>query len=324
MKLERLMAITILLLNRKRVQAQELADRLEVSLRTIYRDLESLSLAGIPIVSYTGTEGGYEIMDSFRMDRQMLSFDELLALFTALRGLQSSQALNHTHVDRLLDKVGALVSQAEQGRLAERDQVLIDFTPWRNSETERSKYDSLQKSINDKKLIRFTYTDGQGEESERCVEPMGLVLKKYSWYLHGYCLNRTDYRIFKLSRLRDMQVLDESFNRRAMTLTKLNERWGTPQQQQQTIDLVLRFTGEAKVSAADRFDENEIERLADGSLLVRTTFPDGKWIIGFLLHYKTDLIILEPAHIAAEVRKMALDISALYLDSGHAVLNKDG
>ena len=88
MKLEQeLMAITILLLNRKRVQAQELADRLEVSLRTIYRDLESLNLAGIPIVSYTGAEGGFEIMENFRLDRQMLSFDELIALSTALRGL---------------------------------------------------------------------------------------------------------------------------------------------------------------------------------------------------------------------------------------------
>ncbi|MFE6954519.1 helix-turn-helix transcriptional regulator, partial [Bacillus velezensis] len=90
MKLERLMTITILLLNRKRVQAQELADQLVVSLRTIYRDLDSLGQAGIPIVSYTGMEGGYEIMDSFRLDRQLLSFDELTALSTALRGLEST------------------------------------------------------------------------------------------------------------------------------------------------------------------------------------------------------------------------------------------
>lgn len=323
MKLERLMAITILLLNRRRVQAHELADRLEVSLRTIYRDLDSLSLAGIPIVSYTGTEGGYEIMDSFRMDRQMLSLDELIALSTALRGLQSTQALNHANLDLLLDKVGALVSQAEHGRFAERDQVIVDFTPWKNSEAERTKYESLQKAINDKKLLHFTYTNGQGEETQRYVEPMGLVLKGYAWYLHGYCLSREDYRIFKLTRIWDMQVHTDSFNRRTMTLTKLNERWGMPRKHQ-TVDLVLRFSGEAKVSAADRFDENEIERLADGSLLVRTSVPDEKWIIGYLLHYKTDVLILEPAHIAAEVKKTALEISAMYLDSGHTAVQKGG
>ena len=87
MKLERLMTITILLLNRKRIQAQELADRLEVSLRTVYRDLDSLGQAGIPIVSYTGMEGGYEIRDSFRLDLQWLSFYEMTALSTAIRGL---------------------------------------------------------------------------------------------------------------------------------------------------------------------------------------------------------------------------------------------
>ncbi|XEC94913.1 helix-turn-helix transcriptional regulator [Paenibacillus tarimensis] len=315
MKLERLMAITILLLNRKRVQAHELADRLEVSLRTIYRDLESLSLAGIPIVSYTGTEGGYEIMDSFRLDRQMLSFDELAALFTALRSLQSTQAMNHATIDRLLDKVGALVSKAEQGRLEESGQIIVDFTPWRSSDSERNKYESLHKAINDRRLIRFDYTDGQGEETERCIEPMGLALKCYNWYLHGYCLQREDYRTFRLSRIRDLQILMDSFQRRDMPLTKLSERW-RPNRNEHTARLVLRFSGAAKVAAADHFDESDIERLQDGSLLVRTVLPHEKWLIGFLLQFKTDVHILEPEQIAAEVRKTALEIAALYPDSG--------
>lgn len=314
MKLERLMAITILLLNRKRVQAQELAERLEVSLRTIYRDLESLSLAGIPIVSYTGTEGGYEIMESFRLDRQMLSLDELIVLFTALRGLQSTQALTPTHMDRLLDKVGALVSQAEQDRFADGDQILIDLTPWRTNGAERSKYESLQKAVQDKKLIRFAYTDGKGEETERLVEPMGLALKSYAWYLHGYCLSREDYRIFKLSRIRTLEVQTESFERRPMTLSMLNERWTAPRTER-TVDLVLRFTGESKVHASDYFDEKEIEKQPDGSLLVRTALPDEKWMIGFLLRFRTEVLILEPAHLAAAVRRTALEIAALYPSS---------
>ncbi|MBD2864131.1 helix-turn-helix transcriptional regulator [Paenibacillus oceani] len=314
MKLERLMAITILLLNRKRVQAQELAERLEVSLRTIYRDLESLSLAGIPIVSYTGTEGGYEIMESFRLDRQMLSLDELIVLCTALRGLQSTQAPTPANMDRLLDKVGALVSQAEQDRFADGDQILIDLTPWRNNGAERTKYESLQKAVQDKKLISFAYTDGKGEETERLVEPMGLALKSYSWYLHGYCLSREDYRIFKLSRIRTLEVQPESFERRAMTLSMLNERWTAPRTER-TVDLVLRFTGESKVHASDYFDEKEIEKQPDGSLLVRTALPDEKWMIGFLLRFRTEVLILEPAHLAAAVRRTALEIAALYPSS---------
>lgn len=317
MKLERLMAITIILLNRKRVQAQELADRMEVSLRTIYRDLESLSLAGIPIVSYTGTEGGYEIMDSFRLDRQLLSFDELMALFTALRGLQSTQAMDDSSMDRLLEKVGALVSRTEQGRLVEREQMLVDFTPWRTSEAERKKVDTLNKAIHEKTLIRFAYTDGQGQETERCVEPMGLVLKGYKWYLHGYCLEREDYRIFRLSRIRDLLELEELFQRRDIELAALNEKWKQPQSQtRRHVGVVLHFSNTVKVAVADRFDEDEIERLPDGSFLVRTTLLDQDWMIGFLLTFRSELRILEPAHLAAAVRKAALDIAGLYLESG--------
>nr|WP_223285548.1 YafY family protein [Paenibacillus sp. PL91] len=307
------MAITILLLNRKRVQAQELADRLEVSLRTIYRDLESLNLAGIPIVSYTGAEGGFEIMENFRLDRQMLSFDELIALSTALRGLQSTQAFSNQNLDGLLDKVGALVAKAEQGRMAGADQVIIDLNPWKSSSSERNKYDTLHKAVSDKRLIHFTYTNGQGGETERCIEPMGLVLKGYTWYLHGYCLNRDDYRMFRLSRIRNLLILEDTFQRRIVTLSELNENWG-PQRDSKMVDLVLRFTGPAKVPAEDHFDSEEIERQPDGSLIVRVRYPDNDWLIGFLLHFRTDLFILEPLHIAEKVRKSALEISKLYID----------
>ncbi|MFC0332396.1 helix-turn-helix transcriptional regulator [Paenibacillus sepulcri] len=315
MKLERLMAITMLLLNRKRVQAQELAERLEVSLRTIYRDMESLSLSGIPIVSHTGTDGGFEIMEGYRLDRQMLTYDELTALITALRGLQSTQAMDRLNMDRLLQKVGALVSQAEQGRLADREHIHIDFTPWKNSESERNKYDALLKAVQDNKLVSYAYTDGQGGDTKRRIEPIGLVLRRYDWYLQGYCLDREDYRTFKLSRIRDLYVLEDSFQRRNVALSNLNERWKAPGYTE-TIDLVLRCSGESIASVADHFDESELERLPDDSIMVRTTLPNEKWVIGFLLHFKSDVLVLEPAYIAAEVRRIALEISALYRDSG--------
>jgi predicted DNA-binding transcriptional regulator YafY len=320
MKLERLMAITIILLNRKRVQAQELADRMEVSLRTIYRDLESLCLAGIPIVSYTGTEGGYEIMDSFRLDRQMLSFDELIALFTALRGLQSTQAMNESSMERLLEKVGALVSRTEQGSLVDREQIMVDFTPWRTSEFERKKYDTLHKAVQEKKLIRFVYTDGKGQETERTVEPIGLVLKGYMWYLHGYCLEREDYRIFKLSRIWELHALTESFQRRDVELSTLNENWRYPNHQtEQMIDVILHFSDAAKVAVADRFEEDEIERQPDGSFLVKTSLPDQMWLISYLLSYRSQLRILAPAHLAAAVRSAALEIAGMYDEAGKII-----
>ncbi|MCR8642877.1 YafY family transcriptional regulator [Paenibacillus sp. N1-5-1-14] len=324
MKLERMMAITILLLNRKRVQAQELADKMEVSLRTIYRDLESLNMAGIPIVSYTGSEGGYEIMDSFRLDRQMLSFDELISLSTALRGLKSTQAVEHTHMDRLLDKVGALVTQAEQGKANTSEQVLVDFTPWRNNETEKIKYESLQAAVQGTKLIKFGYTDGKGEETERHVEPIGLVLKGYSWYLHAYCLTRQDYRIFRLSRVQNLLLMPDTFIRRDVSLAELNKRMERPHWTNNgRSELTLQFLGDAKVAAVDHFNDDSIEKLPDGSLLVHTSLPDGKWLLGFLLQYGTNVIVHKPTKLAADIRQTALQIASLYQDSGQLTERKD-
>ncbi|MFC4304126.1 helix-turn-helix transcriptional regulator [Cohnella boryungensis] len=314
MKLERLMTITILLLNRKRIQAQELADRLEVSLRTVYRDLDTLGQAGIPIVSYTGMEGGYEIMDSFRLDRQLLSFDELTALSTALRGLESTKAYDRTNMDLLLSKVGAMVAQAEQGRAGEGERIHIDFTPWKNSEEDRSRYDSLRQAVNDRRLIRLKYTSRKGEEQEREIEPMALVLKNYTWYLHGYCRLRGDYRIFKLSRIRELAMQSDTFVRRAESLAELNDRWVNPEasNQQEAIPVVFQFKASAAVSVMDRYDEGEIERLPDGKLIVRTSYRNEKWLITSVLHYGTDVIVLEPADIAAKIRQAALDIAKQY------------
>jgi len=316
MKLERLMTITILLLNRKRIQAQELADRLEVSLRTVYRDLDTLGQAGIPIVSYTGMEGGYEIMDSFRLDRQLLSFDELTALSTALRGLESTKAYDDSNMDLLLSKVGAMVAQAEQGRAGagEGERIHIDFTPWKNSSEDRTRYDSLRQAVNDRKLLRFKYTSRKGEEQEREVEPMTLVLKTYSWYLHGYCRLRGDYRIFKLSRIRELAVQSETFVRRAEPLAQIKDQWVNPQEsdKQEVIPVVFRFKASAAVSVMDRCTESEIERLPDGTLIVRSIYPNEKWLITNVLHYATDVIVLEPADIAAKIRQAALDIAAQY------------
>ena len=311
MKLERLMTITILLLNRKRIQAQELADKLEVSLRTIYRDLDSLGQAGIPIVSYTGTEGGYEIMDSFRLDRQLLSLEELSTLFAALRGLESTKVYDRHNMDRLLGKVGAMVAQAEQGRPGGSDRIDIDLTPWKNSEGDQARYNTIRQAVSEQRLLSIQYTNSSGEQQERIVEPMGLVLKNYGWYLYAYCRLRCDYRIFKLSRIRGLHLQEDTFARRVESLAELSDRWSV-RRKSDLIPITLRFQASAEAAVMDRFDEKDIERMADGTLIVRAIYPNEKWLIDSVLHFRTQVVVLEPASIAQKVRQAALDIAELY------------
>lgn len=301
----------MILLNRKRVQAHDLANQLEVSLRTIYRDLERLNTAGIPIVSFTGAEGGFEIMENFRLERQMLSLDDLAALSTALRGLQSANVFNGQQLDALLNKVGALVSKAESKGFHSNEDVMIDLSPWRNSSHEQLKYAELTKAIQNTKLVGFTYTNVQGQGSERRIEPMGMVLKGYTWYLYGYCLQLNDYRNFRLSRIRSLTTLPGAFERRAISLSELNRHWG-PKSNDEMIDLVLRFSGTARVQAEDHFDESEIQRQSDGSLIVRARYPNNDWLIGFLLGFRTGVFVLSPPFVASALKEAAMNITKLY------------
>jgi predicted DNA-binding transcriptional regulator YafY len=311
LKIDRLLAITMLLLNRRRVGAKELSERFEVSLRTIYRDLESINQSGIPIVSYPGADGGYEIMDQYRLDRQLLSLEELQSIILALKSMQPS--LEEQDIGGLMDKVGALMSKSEQGATASlSQQIVIDLNPWHGGHAEKEKLSIIKNAVRDTKLIRFAYTNSQGEDSQRVCEPMGIVLKRYIWYLHGYCQLRKDFRIFRLSRIEHLIVLSEAFERRDLPAEQLDFRWSRSSADRQTVRLVLQFTPRAKARIQDYFTHGEIVLQPDGTLLVTAVQPEEPWLEGMLLSYGPDVKIIEPQSVAQAVLKKAQEIVQLY------------
>ncbi|MCQ6561950.1 helix-turn-helix transcriptional regulator [Paenibacillus mendelii] len=310
MKLDRLLAITMLLLGRRRVSAKELSDRFEVSLRTVYRDLETINQSGIPIVSYTGVTGGYEIMDQYRLDRQFLSLEELQSIIIALRGIRFS--MEEKEIGGLLDKVGALVAKSEQGAAASMSQqLLIDINPWHNGEADKEKLSVLKTAIRSTRLLRFEYTSGHGEDSERVCEPMSVVLKGYVWYLYGYCRLRQDFRIFRLSRIGRLAELPETFERREETLEQLSYPSVRPQDAPM-LRLVLRFQPHLKARILDYYRGSEIEVEPEGTLLVTVVQPDEPWVRSMLLGYGTDVTVLEPASLAQELVREARKIIRKY------------
>jgi predicted DNA-binding transcriptional regulator YafY len=310
LKLDRLLAITMMLLNHTRVSAQELAERFEVSLRTIYRDLEAVNQAGIPIVSYAGAGGGYEIMDQFKLDRQFVSLEELYAIIAALKGIRTS--VQDKDIDGLLEKVGALVGKSNpQGEPDTTQALMIDLNPWPSDRVEQGPFAELRDAIRKTRVIHFSYTDGNSTETQRVVEPIGLVLKGFAWYLHGYCRMREDYRIFRLSRIAELQVTCETFRRRPQALEELQGKWGssTPTQR---IELVLLFSPEVKARVLDSFEAEQVSTQADGSLVVRTQMSEGTWLYGMLLSYGTALKVLEPTYIGAILKEKAMAIASMY------------
>jgi predicted DNA-binding transcriptional regulator YafY len=295
MKLDRLLAITMTLLNQQRVSATELAERFEVSLRTIYRDMESINQAGIPIVSFPGSDGGYEIMPGYRIDRQVLSLDDFSAIVSALRGVRS--ATDNSDIDELLERIGAMIPGLSNGTGTAN--VDLDFTPRSNV---KDKIGPLHKAIKEFHLVQFEYLDKKGKETERTVEPMGLFLKGYAWYFYGYCLTRSDFRVFRLSRILHLKELPEPFVRRNYSLQDVEQQFRN-QVNFAKMKVVLLFRPAVKTRVRDDFGDDQVSTNPDGSLSVIASYSSVDRAVQNILSYGANVLIVDPPELIEEIQR---------------------
>ncbi|WP_419875331.1 helix-turn-helix transcriptional regulator [Candidatus Pristimantibacillus sp. PTI5] len=304
MKLDRLLSITMTLLNQPRVSATELAERFEVSLRTIYRDMDSINQAGIPIVSFPGSDGGYEIMPGYRIDKQILSLDDFSSIISALRGAQS--ATDSWDIHGLLERIGALLPASSSSVNA--GNVDFDFSPVPN---DKEKIEPLHKAIKELRLVRFDYLDNKGQQTGRTVEPMGLFLKGYVWYLYGYCLTRQAIRVFRLSRILQLRSLSDSFVRRPYTLQDVEQQF-MGQATFTKVRAVLRFHPEAKTRVRDEFGFDKVIDNPDGTMSVITHYSSTERAIRNILSYSSLVTVIEPPDLIEELTRHIKKLAELY------------
>jgi len=310
-KAERLLGITMILLSQRRVNAQTLANKYEVSIRTIYRDLETINASGIPIVSFTGSDGGYEIMEQFRIDRQIVTLDDLQSILSALKGIQSS--FDDREMDGLLTKIKALVARSEQKQMEEAGETLIfDMNPWNGRGVkDKPVLGLLRQASKNRSVISFPYTDRDGTEERREVEPMGLAWKGFAWYLYAYCRLREDYRTFRVSRIGEIRIHLERYSHRGVRMEELDARWNS-REAGPTIPIVLRFLPRMRVRVEESFGPERVETEEDGSLLVRVAYPESSWLYGMLLSYGPDVRVVEPGRLADKIRSLGEQIVRRY------------
>lgn len=291
MAVNRLFQIIFLLLEKGSVTAPELAERFEVSVRTIYRDIDTLSAVGIPIYTTPGKGGGIFIEENFVLNKSLISEQEQNQILLALQGMGM---VDQENSNALLTKLGGIFNKQNV------NWIEIDFSEWnRRSE---SSFQVLKSAIFQNRVVSFSYYGISGESEVRTVEPLKLVFKSRDWYLYGYCLLRDDYRLFKLDRMRSLQVSEQQFTRSAPE--KVLEE-GTFQSSRMT-SLTLRIDKELAYRAYENFDT--IKEQADGSYLVRTEWPDNDGLYGFLLSFGEQIEVLEPLTVR---NKMELIIDAL-------------
>lgn len=305
MKLDRMLYIITYLLNHKKVKAQELAEKFEVSVRTIYRDVDAISLAGIPIVTYQGMDGGIGIMEGFKLDKNLLTGEEIRKIVNALKGFQSIS--EDGKVKQLIEKLSGITVNMDL--MPTGNEIMIDLSSW-------SKYDQLGKeiqrikeAIQQHKLVHFLYYTNE-KLTERRVEPYQLVFKQSNWYLYAFCLIRNDFRLFKLRRMNKLSIQNVCFEPRICSVEEL--QWEETYDRDAYLEIVVLFDPSMKYAIDDIFGVENYEYLEDGRIRVLFHMPAGPWLYGFLLGFGDKAEIMEPLELREKISTMADRISEVY------------
>lgn len=301
MQISRLFEIVYILLSRRRVTAKELAGRFEVSVRTIYRDIDALSQAGVPVYATQGAGGGIYISDAYVLNKSALTDEEQGQILVALQSLSITGGYR---ADALLSRLGSLFDKKSA------DWIEIDFTRWGNRESDQRTLTTLKDAILGRRVIAFRYFGGDGANSRRSVSPLKLIYKTHAWYVQAFCHLRQDFRTFKIVRMTDIAWTGETFDRDALPTPPPLEQAAVPEPQFEPV--TLRFDRRAAWRAWDEFDPREAELMEDGAIVVRAHLPQDDWLIGYLMSFGTMVEVLEPPALRRRLVREMLSVLARY------------
>lgn len=300
MQISRLFQMLYILLERERVTASELARTLEVSVRTVYRDAQALSEAGVPIYAERGREGGLSILPTYKLNKSLLSEADRRGILASLSAMAQTGAGEQDTLRRLSAFLGG----------DDADWVRIDLADW--SGTQQTLIASLKAAILGRRLLAFDYCGENGKQTSRLVCPMMLWFKGHSWYLRAYCLTRSAVRTFKLTRMRRARIVPGEFPAEALAArtqaVAVTEHWPEPAY----IPLVARADACLGYRIYDDFGEQAVTPLEDGGFLIRTPFPPGEWVVSLMLSYGEHVQVLEPAALREEIAVRLKKMCALY------------
>ena len=303
--INRLFGIMYTLLSKETVTAAALAERFEVSVRTIYRDIEVLSQAGIPVYARKGKNGGICLMEQFVLNKMLITEEEQQQILSALLSVKETTASEEKEI---LQKLGDFFKTEMVNWIA------IDFSDWGGGQ--KLLYEDIKRAILTNKVICFDYYGQNREMSRRTVEPIQLLFKEYTWYLSAYCRERKALRLFKLTRMKRMEVLEESF----VWKEEWYEKEEMKAEKQQNVEeeyiyapmITMWIDKKEAYRVYDRFGESDIEILEDGNFVVRVAYPLDEWVYGLILSFGASAKVLEPLEIREEIKRRIADMQKNY------------
>ena len=286
MQESRLFRILYYLLDKGHATAPELAEKFEVSVRTIYRDVDAISSAGIPIYVTTGRNGGIQFLDDYVLNKTFFSDSEKLEI---LSGLQSLSAVQYPEADTVLKKLGAIF------QVGLTDWIDVDFSRWGSSaESENRLFRQLKQSILENREITFDYYNSAGDSGKRNVYPYKLVYKDKAWYLYAFCLSRSENRLFRVSRIKNLMMTEVQFERK--TDIQYHSVFPMPEEIGNLIDLELEFALDVGFRLFDTLDDTAIMKHENG-YTVKITLPENNWLYDFLMSFGDKVTIIRPKAI---------------------------
>ncbi len=330
------------------VTAGELAERFEVSVRTIYRDVESLNLAGIPIYARKGKKGGICLMETFVLDRMLVSEEEQQRILSALVSLRETGAEEESEI---LKRLGDFF------RMEPINWVAIDFSDW--SGRRNDLFVQIKEAVLGRHVMVFDYYGQYGEMRSRTVEPVQLLFKEYTWYVRAFCRTRQAMRLFKILRMKRVQVLEETFESREAHQSEFdlcqkqddseeeshlvlpsdgkaadivrNEKGAEgpaakqPEQEVQTgsvlpeqgsqdtqSEVILRIDKGEAYRIYDRFEEEEIIVLPSGDFEIHMKCYADDWVYGLILSFGPAARVVQPPQVREETARRIRQMAELY------------
>ena len=298
MKDNRLFRILYYILEKGKVTANELADKFEVSVRTIYRDIDSISSAGIPIYALQGKGGGIEIAEDFVLSKSLLSENEKQQIMSALQGLDNTTIQRE---NELLTKLSALF------KMKNTSWIEVDFNNWQNNKMYEKTFNDIKSAILSKNIISFTYFSSNEKETSRRVKPVKLLFKSQDWYLYAFCLLRNDFRYFKLSRIKNLEIhtekFDDSFEDVVLKKEMLHEN---------TVRIKVKFDRKVAFRVYDEIN-GEITEDNDGNLYSEIEIPNDYNLYNYIFSFGDGAEVLEPKEIRMQIKEMINKMAEKYI-----------
>lgn len=297
MKDNRLFRILYYILEKGKVTANELAGKFEVSVRTIYRDIDSISSAGIPIYATQGKGGGIEIAEDFVLSKSLLSENEKQQIMSALQGLENTTI---QHENELLTKLSALF------KVKNTSWIEVDFNNWQNNKMYEKTFNDIKSAILSKNIVSFTYFSSNEKETSRRVKPVRLLFKSQDWYLYALCLLRNDFRYFKLSRIKNLETHTEKFDDNFEDVVLKKEM-----PNDNKVRIKVKFDRKVAFRVYDELNGAITED--DENLYAELEIPNDYNLFNYIFSFGDGAEVLEPKEIRMQIKEMINKMAKKYI-----------